>query len=292
MPDHPHVLVATLGGQPQIITFTLDLLLQSGFPISDVFVIHPKAIGQSRLARSLLRLSEELSKKPYPGTRRTIRFHSCVLELDGSAIEDIRDDPHADGTLNTIHHLIGQLKRQGYRIHLSVTGGRRLMSLLAIPVALFNFDRHDTIWHLYTPDAIRDQADEGKCMHVPLAAGIKLLRGPFVPLGAYAYDSAQPFRVTQEEQRSHLEAQERKHCAAVESRATPAQQRVLRAFARGLRPPQVASDLHITLKTVNSHKTVLLDLCRQRWEISAQEHLDYHFLSAKFAPYFPDPTDE
>ena len=38
MPDHPHALVATLGGQPQVVTFTLDLLLKNGYPISDVFV--------------------------------------------------------------------------------------------------------------------------------------------------------------------------------------------------------------------------------------------------------------
>lgn len=286
MPDHPHVLVATLGGQPQIVTFTLDLLLHNGFPISDVLVLHPKATEHSRLAHSLLCLSEEFNGKPYLGTGRAMRFHSCVLELDGKAIEDICDDPHADGTLNTIHHLIGQLKRLGYRIHLSVTGGRRLMSLLAIPVALFNFDRYDHIWHLYTPEAIRAQADEGKRMHVALDAGIKLLRGPFIPLGAYAYDPAQPFRVLQEEQRFQMEAQERTRCASVESRTTPAQEKVLRAFARGLRPQQVADELSITLKTVNSHKTVLLDLCRQTWDIPSQEHLDYHFLGAKFAPYF------
>lgn len=165
------------------------------------------------------------------------------------------------------------------------------MSLLAIPVALFNFDRYDQIWHLYTPDAIRDQADEGKLMHVSADCGIKLLRGPFIPLGAYAYDSMQPFRVMQEEQRFQIEAQERARCISVERRITPAQEKALRAFARGLRPQQVASELSITLKTVNSHKTVLLDLCRQAWDIPLHEHLDYHFLAAKFAFYFPGESD-
>lgn len=292
MPDHTHVLVATLGGQPQIVTFTLDLLLHDGFPISDVFVIHPRATEASRLGRSLLRLSAEFQGTSYPTAGRAIRFHSQVLELDGNAIEDICDDPHTDGTLNTIHRLIGQLKRQGCRIHLSVTGGRRLMSLLAIPVALFNFDRHDYIWHLYTPDTLRAEADEGRIMHVPVDAGIKLVRGPFIPFGAYAYDPAQPFRVAQEEQRFHLEIQERTHCIMVEKRATPAQQKVLHAFARGLRPQQVADELCITLKTVNSHKTVLLDLCRSSWNVPPQERLDYHFLAARFASFFSGESDE
>jgi hypothetical protein len=36
-----HTLVATLGGQPQIVTFTLDLLLRRGIPIYEVIVVHP-----------------------------------------------------------------------------------------------------------------------------------------------------------------------------------------------------------------------------------------------------------
>src|SRR5438874_2561983 len=187
MPDHPHVLVATLGGQPQIVTFTLDLLLERGIPISEVFVLHPRATSPSRLYQSLVRLSAEFTSPEYPGARQPIRFHSCMLELDGQPIDDIRDDSHADGTLNTLHLLIGNLKRQGYHIHLSVSGGRRLISLLALSVAVFNFDRHDHIWHIYTPKALQQEANEGAIMHAPLHAGVTLLQGPFVTLGAYIH---------------------------------------------------------------------------------------------------------
>ena len=38
------------------------------------------------------------------------------------------------------------------------------MSLFAIPVASFNFDRHDHIWHIYTPEHIKEQASDGKLM--------------------------------------------------------------------------------------------------------------------------------
>ena len=45
MPElkYTHTLLAPLGGQPQIVTFTLDLLLRRDFPISEVIVIHPHA---------------------------------------------------------------------------------------------------------------------------------------------------------------------------------------------------------------------------------------------------------
>lgn len=284
MPHHPHVLVATLGGQPQIVTFTLDLLLSADFPISEVIVVHPRATASSRLARSLQRLKVEFGSAVYPQTERPITFHSCALELDQTPIDDIIDDSHADGTLNTLHRLLSDLKRKGYHIHLSVSGGRRLMSLLAIPVAIFNFDRHDHIWHLYTPDAIRAQADEGALMHVPAESGLKLIPAPFTFLGAYA--PTQPFQTAQQEQRSQLEAQERARCAAVDNKATSAQRKVLRAFAKGLRPQQVADELSLTSATVNSHKTKIFEYCHDAWNIPLEERLDYRFLATKFGNYF------
>jgi CRISPR-associated protein Csx14 len=288
--DYPHVLIATLGGQPQTVTFTLDLLLEAGYPISEVFVVHPRAVSQSRLQRALLQLNAELMSEYYQAAQRPIHFHSRVLELDGKPIDDIIDDTHADGTLNTIHRLIGDLKRQGYHIHLSVTGGRRLMSLLAISVASLSFDRHDHIWHIYTPEAVKEQAKEGKMMHVASDAGVKLIKGPFIALGAYISNTGQSFRSSQEEQRAQMEAQERAYCAKVIDAATPAQLKVLQAFARGLRPQQVANELHIALVTVNSHKTALLDYCHNAWTVPDEERLDYHFLRAKFARYFQTVT--
>jgi len=290
VPENPHILVATLGGQPQVITFTLDHLLQAGYPISEVIVVHPRVTAQPRLQRALYRLQAEFADNYYPTAQRTIHFHSQILQLDSQPIDDIVDDEHADGTLNTIHHLIGDLKRQGYRIHLSVSGGRRLMSLLAISVAALNFDRHDHIWHIYTPDHLQEQAHNGNIMHVPADAGVKLIKGPFIALGAYIYQPASSFNAVQEGQRSQMEAQEYARCTEVESQATSAQLKVLQAFARNLRPQQVADELCITLTTVNSHKTVLLDYCHTAWSVPKEERLDYHFLRAKFASYFQNGT--
>ena len=291
MPDHhPHILVATLGGQPQIVTFTLDLLLQKGFPITEVIVLHPKASSQSRLYQALLRLNVEFSNAvyPHPQAQRKIHFHSHMLELDGQPIDDIADDTHADGTLDTIHHLLGDLKQQGYRIHLSVSGGRRLMSLLAISVAALNFDRYDRIWHIYTPEAIKQMASDGQLMHAPPDAGLKLIQGPFLSLGAYIYNSAPSFHRAQEGQRAQMDAQERMCCDEVVKKATPAQLKVLRAFAKGLLPQEVAEELCIATVTVHTHKTVLLGHCHTAWNIPEDKRLTYHFLANKFSHYFEE----
>jgi CRISPR-associated protein Csx14 len=277
--------VATLGGQPQIVTFTLDLLLQARYPISEVIVLHPRAASQPRLQRALLCLNAEFSGNYYQATQHPIHFHSHVLELDGQPIDDISDADHADGTLNTIHRLIGDLKRQGYRIHFSASGGRRLMSLLAISVATLNFDHHDHIWHIYTPQDIVEQARDGALMHVPPDAGVRLIEGQYIFLGAH-YHPSSSFRSARNAQRSQMDAEEHTRCSRVINETTPAQLRILRAFSQGLRPQQVANELNISLATVHSHTTALLSLCRNAWNIDKHEHLDYHFLHTAFSDYF------
>ncbi|MDQ6661127.1 MAG: LuxR C-terminal-related transcriptional regulator, partial [Chloroflexota bacterium] len=125
-----------------------------------------------------------------------------------------------------------------------------------------------------------------RLMHVPLDSGIQLIQGQFISLGAYIYNQSQSFRTTQEEQRSQMEAQERARCESVKNEATSAQRKVLRAFSKGLTPKQVASHLIVSTATIDSHKSALLRLCRNAWNVPDDEHLDYHFLYRKFAPYF------
>jgi CRISPR-associated protein Csx14 len=283
------VLVATLGGQTQIITFTLDLLLSAGFPINEVIVVHPQA-SHPRLQASLDCLKKEFESDYYSSQGKHILFRSHVLTLANQPIDDITNDTHVDGTLDTLHRLIGELKQQRRQIHLSLSGGRRLMSLLAITVATFNFDRYDHIWHLYTPEALRAEAADGKIMHMPLNAGHRLIQEPFLPLSSYySYDSNRSFRTLQDEQRLQMDAQEQAKCAEVLEKASPAQRKVLRAFAQGKRPRQIADELKLAVVTIHTHKTALLGLCHNAWNIPTAEHLDYHFLRAKFAGHFtPD----
>ena len=85
-------------------------------------------------------------------------------------------------------------------------------------------------------------------MHVTPEAGVRLIQEPFLPLGAYIYPGDLSFRTAQIEKRSQMEAQDRAACASVVKEASPAQLKVLKAFAKGLRPQQVADQLHQTLR--------------------------------------------
>jgi CRISPR-associated protein Csx14 len=80
--------------------------------------------------------------------------------------------------------------------------------------------------------------------------------------------------------------QERERCRRVLAALTPRQSEVLRAFAGGGTPQDVAESLYITLKTVDSHKTAILAECRLAWAMPADHWLDYHFLRERFGWFF------
>ena len=296
MPEYTHILLATLGGQPQVVTFTLDLLLQRNYPISEVIVIHPEAL-QPRLKQSLARLNAEFVGDYYRSHNRRIHCRSHLLRLGDQPLEDIVDDISANAALNTIHSLIRDLKQQSRPmiIHLSVSGGRRLMSLLAISAALLKFEHTDHIWHIYTPDDLKKEANEGAIMHAPSGSGVELIEGPFAFWGPYfpnlpqyASDDANTII---KKQRAQMDIRERQKCEQVEHHRdiTPRELATLKAFADGLNPQQAADKLGIAVKTIDTYKTHLLDYCREAWH-DTEELMNYHFLYKKFAPYFD--TDE
>ena len=286
-PKYTHTLLAMLGGQPQVVTFTLDLLLRQGFPIREVIVIHPHA-AQPRLQQSLAHLNAEFISDYYQFDGQPIpcHFRPKVLELDATPLDDIADSTSAKGARETIYHFIQELKRQPRHIHLSVTGGRRLMSLLAISAAQLKFDPFDHIWHIYTPDPVKEQVKEGTLMHVLPDTGVKLIEVPFIPLGAYFAGIEHIADSTQAVQH-HMDVQERKRCERVEQAL--AQKRplhILKAYAKGMSPQEVAGTLYIALSTVSTHTTRIFNECRDAWDLPENHPLTYHFLREHFGKYF------
>src|SRR5256885_2290031 len=105
-------LVATLGGPPPNVTFTLGLLLKRGISIYEVIVVHPAA--SPYIQQSLERLNAEFVGDRYifEGRSLTIHLRQQVLTHYDSVIDDIVDETTASGALDTIGELIRSLKRQ------------------------------------------------------------------------------------------------------------------------------------------------------------------------------------
>lgn len=290
----PVAMIATLGGKPQVVTFALDALFKGGIPVSRLNVVHLSA-SDPRVERSLSVLQTDL-RRTYGA--RAPRFESVAVTADpplpargtygalrGRPIERIDDPAAAQAVWMTLHRLVCTLRAEGCLIHLCVTGGPRLLALQAVSVANMMLTPQDRCWHLYTPEALREAAGEGRILHEP--DSVRLIPVPLLPLGLFvpglqqaAYQS--PDQIIAAGHR-WLSARDERCCGEVIERLTPRQRDVLREFARGARSvAEVARRLSVSVATVNTHKTVIFDQCRAAWGVAEGERMDFHFLREHF----------
>jgi CRISPR-associated protein Csx14 len=284
---HTTTLVATLGGQPQIVTFALDALLARGEPITDVYLIH-LSLASPRTRQALNRLQQEFPNDYYAHTNRRCRLRRAPVSVNGVELTDIRTAADAEVAWQSIRTLIADLKNEGRRLHLCLSGGRRMLALLAMSAAALLCDHQDRIWHMYTPEETLQRVKDGAMMHVNPSDGVQLIQAPIVPWSTY-FPALRALALTSmqavQEQLQRLIAIDEPQCRQVWERLSPRQRDVLRAFAKGMRPDEVANHLNITLNTVNTHKTAILSECRVAWNLPDNAPLDYRFLRERFAGF-------
>lgn len=277
-------LIALLGGQPQVITFTLDLLLARGEKIDQVVILYPDS--NARYHHAYLRLAGEFVGDLYKS--QPCHLRNVTVRSGGVPLEDISQPGEVEAVRRTLHDLLSTLKDEDQVIHLSLTGGRRIMALIALSAAMQYLTPADHIWHIYTPDDFIAEARDGALMHAPAEAGVRLVNVPFVPWVAY-FPGLAPLlaRSTQELGEADLgwlDEGERERCRQVWDQLTLRRREVLRAFATGLTRQQVAAQLTIEPSTVDSHRDEILNLCRQVWT-SYEGRFDVYFVRERFAPY-------
>lgn len=279
------ILLATVGGQPQVVTFALDALLARQESIGEVVALH---VMKQASHQSITKLGQEFAEGRYLHSGQPCRFRSLPLNVSGRWLEDIQDEFAAEAVLQQVRTLLADLKQQGYRLHLCVAGGRRIISFMLLSAATLLCDHHDRVWHLYTPDTIRQQAAGGSLMHVPPSAGVQLIQVPLVPWGAW-FPGLRAMAQTPQEaitaQMGWLSAGHEEHCQQVYAQLTDRERDALVEFGRGRTPQEVAETLGVKLSTVNTYKTKILGECRTVWGLTDDTRVDYRFLSERFAPF-------
>ncbi len=284
-------LVATLGGQPQVVTFALDLLRESGHPIAEVIVVHlhPTSV---RLRDALERLECEFRGGPYCDA--AIEFRFLLVRRGEDPLPDIRSKADANAVWHTFRHLFRELKGEHRAIHLCIAGGRRLLGYLAMSAALFIFDHADTIWHLYTPEAVQEQVRDGRRMHPMPGDGARLVMVPFTPLGAefpalwsLVGPGAGPLSATPALTRARRpqDEEERHKCQEVWDRLTRRQRQVLWLIAHGLSVRDIAHRLQITDTTAKSHRRAIAGHVRAIWGLPAKSRITTRMLVHHFGPF-------
>jgi len=140
-------LIATLGTEPQVITSTIDLLLQRGVLISSVVVIHTGDNG-GPISSAIATLNQEFSQSPYKN-----QFELGFVSIRGENGEELRDVETYDSSRAAFLEIYKQVrlaKLAGDFVHLSIAGGRKTMAVFGMVTAQLLLDEDDRLWHLYS----------------------------------------------------------------------------------------------------------------------------------------------
>lgn len=144
-----NVLLAMLGVNPQIVTISLDLLLKDEqVQVDEVATVYT---NNERVRTSLALLDEELKQSHGPQHR------SILIGGNDNPIDDFLTKVDAIVLFRTLYRQIKAYKQANWRIHLSIAGGRRVMSAYALVVAQLLFDEDDRCWHLFSDFWQRDR---------------------------------------------------------------------------------------------------------------------------------------
>lgn len=281
------VFIATLGAQPQVVTLALDTLLAQGEQIDETVVVYLS--GQTeRVPQAIRALNREFSNNSYAG--RPMRYSALRIRYNGSIVEDIQSDLEADAVFDTFHNLLPSYKQQEKRIHLCITGGRRLLGMLALSAAQLYFTKTDRVWHLYSSDHIRELSNRGSYLHIDAPNEIQLIQVPLQTWGHMLPWLRGDQSITAKELRSNSQQQidqaEYKRCREVITRLRPRELDVLREFANGLDPQGVADKLNIVISTVHKHKKTILGECVNAWSLPEGRRIPFYWLREHFKDYF------
>ncbi|MDR7416251.1 MAG: CRISPR-associated ring nuclease [Armatimonadota bacterium] len=278
--DRGEALVATLGHEPQVVTISLDVLLQRGHQIGEVTVVHT---ASPAVLRGLREIRREFASGRYPAVLRSVPVRGEAARLD-----DFRTEADVWALLSSLYRAVREAKRRHAVVHLSLAGGRKVMSVAAMVVAQLLFGPEDRAWHLlsegWTPGSPRRMhLDPGEPVHL---VPVPVLRwtDSAVMLAALAEldDPAEAIRRYGEIVRGERMRRRREF---VERWLTPAERDVARLACQGLDNAAIARRLHRSRRTVANQLSAVYGKL-QEWLGFAGPPASRALLLAELAPYF------
>ncbi len=248
-----HVLIATLGSQPQIITLALDRLLET-YPITKVNAIHL----QSEIFPTVQKqLSKEFKDNQYNG--KLCQIHYTLVLYNKTPIQVINSLDTLSAVSDRFKQLFYEYKNQGDIIHLCLSGGPRLLGYAALLMAQQTFDAVDHIWHLYSSSEIREKTKNGSQMHSELEhENIKLIDAPFSSIHLHV------------ENHVFEKSPDYKNAKDVWDALSSRPQEVLYYILQNFSDAEIAKSLSIQVKTVQTHKTKIFQECQYAWKLQAR----------------------
>lgn len=159
--QRPAAFIATLGLMPQIITRALDRLRPLEPMLQHAVLIHTAEYRPHSLWPTLADFQAYLKETYAPLTIEMVP----IAHRDGSTLRDVESPAHAEIAFNVIYNATRELKRDGYRLHSLIAGGRKSIIIYSVISAQLLFDAQDKLWHIFSEDEYN--REQGLRAHVP-----------------------------------------------------------------------------------------------------------------------------
>lgn len=146
----PAAFVATLGLQPQVITRGLDALLLRDPELQCGTIIHTSSY-RSHPNWPTFETFRRYIETQYPDLDWT--WVPIAEGTDATvAVEDVNTPESAELAFRHIFNVKKQYKREGYRLHSLIAGGRKSIIVYSMVSAQLLFDVYDRLWHIFSDD--------------------------------------------------------------------------------------------------------------------------------------------
>lgn len=275
-----HVLIATLGSEPQVVTLALDLLQTKGISIAEVIVVH--TVGEA-VQPGLKQLAQEFA---LPGA---CGYRLIPVEKEGWPVSDFLTEADTAALLRTLYRTVLVEKRAGRIVHLSIAGGRKPMAVYGMVVAQLLFDEEDHVWHLLSEDW---RPGDERVMHVRPGDRVRLVPIPVLRWSAVSPVLTElavredPWEAIQTQQSIRREEDRRHRREFLEHRLTRAERELVRLACLGLDNAEIARRLYKSEKTVANQFTTVYEKLREWRGLREDIAVTRPLLVAEFAPYF------
>ncbi len=277
-------LIATLGTEPQVVTLALQALASMGEGVRDVIVVHTAALD-ARIAGAVQALDTAFATD---GRLATWRAGYCRLVIRGQSgpVPDLLEEEDFGATLNTLYRAVRGRKQAGQAVHLSLSGGRKLMALCGMTVAQLLFDDGDRLWYLQSAaelvasrDLFAASAGQVRLVAVPL-----LRWSPAPPLLTDLALAEDPVAAIARQQEHVLTARRR----FLTGQLTRSEREVAELVIKtGATDAELARALHKSPRTISHQLAVIYDKLREFLEVRDDVRVDRHTLIAEFAAVVP-----
>jgi CRISPR-associated protein Csx14 len=151
------ILIATIGTKPQVVTTAVDLLLRDGCSLREVVVVH-HSHENSPVNAGLERLRAEFTGFP---AYQLIHFMLYCISGPAVPLADIESEADAEAAFRGLYRLLLEVKRAEPTrpIHLSITGGRKVLAVYGMATAQLLFDDEDRLWYVLAGGAFWPRGD-------------------------------------------------------------------------------------------------------------------------------------